>query len=268
MTVSVQTIAERLCAGGVIPYLGPALLALCPDTAVPATPLALAEILAAKVSVLHKIRTRLTLAAQLIENFKHRRSLVSVMNEAFAMTSTPSALHRALATIGARLVVDSWYDDTFARALAQARPRGGWAQLQGLSQAEHFGHWFAAYSADGALVDAVPASGPLLYKPIGGHAPASNYLVSDSDFVEVMSEIDIQTPIPPAVQAWRGGRSFLFLGCPFDDPNRRAWRRAFSKSRALPASRCRWAGSPKRWWMPCNPHWPREAWLLSSVPYR
>uniref|UniRef100_A0A1I9YS89 Uncharacterized protein n=1 Tax=Paraburkholderia sprentiae WSM5005 TaxID=754502 RepID=A0A1I9YS89_9BURK len=92
MNVSVQTIAERLCAGGVIPYLGPALLALCPDTAVPATPLALAEIITAKVSVLHKIRTRLTQAAQFIENFKHRKSLVSVMNEAFAMTPTPSAL--------------------------------------------------------------------------------------------------------------------------------------------------------------------------------
>ncbi|MBB5501699.1 SIR2 family protein [Paraburkholderia sp. MM5384-R2] len=141
--------------------------------------------------MLHKIRTRLTQAAQFIENFKHRKSLVSVMNEAFAMTPTPSALHCAL---------------------AQARPQGGWAQLQGLSQAEHFGHWFAAYSADGALLDDVPASGALLYKPIGGHAPASNYLVSDSDFVEVMTEIDIQTPIPPAVQAWRSGRSFLFLG--------------------------------------------------------
>ncbi|PRX92603.1 SIR2 family protein [Paraburkholderia sp. BL25I1N1] len=211
MTVSVQTIAERLCAGGVIPYLGPALLALCPDTATPATPLALAEIITAKVSVQHKIRTRLTRAAQFIENFKHRKSLVSVMNEAFAMTSTPSALHCALAAIGAGLVVDNWYDDT-SPARWQARPQDGWAQLQGLSQAEHFGHWFAAYSADGALLDAVPASGALLYKPIGGRAPASNYLVSDSDFVEVMTEIDIQTPIPPAVQAWRSGRSFLFLG--------------------------------------------------------
>ncbi|MGF6695653.1 hypothetical protein OKW38_000264 [Paraburkholderia sp. MM5496-R1] len=155
MTVSVQTIAERLCAGGLIPYLGPALLALCPDTAVPATPLALAEIITAKVSVLHKIRTRLTQAAQFIENFKHRKSLVSVMNEAFAMTPTPSALHCAL---------------------AQARPQGGWAQSQGLSQAEHFGHWFAAYSADGALLDDVPASGALLYKPAGrfrhGHRSA------------------------------------------------------------------------------------------------
>jgi hypothetical protein len=45
--------------------------------------------------------------------------------------------------------------------------------------------------------------------------PAKNFLVSDSDFVEVLTEIDIQTPIPESVQEMRKGRSFLFLGCRF-----------------------------------------------------
>jgi hypothetical protein len=45
--------------------------------------------------------------------------------------------------------------------------------------------------------------------------PASNFLVSDSDFVEVLTEIDIQTPIPEPVQRLRVGRNFLFLGCRF-----------------------------------------------------
>jgi hypothetical protein len=33
--------------------------------------------------------------------------------------------------------------------------------------------------------------------------------------VEVLTEIDIQTPIPEAVQNLRKGRNFLFLGCRF-----------------------------------------------------
>jgi hypothetical protein len=33
--------------------------------------------------------------------------------------------------------------------------------------------------------------------------------------VEVLTEIDIQTPIPEAVQNIRKGRHFLFLGCRF-----------------------------------------------------
>jgi hypothetical protein len=55
----------------------------------------------------------------------------------------------------------------------------------------------------------------LLYQPLGSIFPAENFLVSDSDYVEVLTEIDIQTPIPAAVQRIRTGRHFLFLGCRF-----------------------------------------------------
>ena len=56
---------------------------------------------------------------------------------------------------------------------------------------------------------------PLLYQPLGSVSPAANFLVSDSDFVEVLTEIDIQTPVPDVVQNLRKDRYFLFLGCRF-----------------------------------------------------
>lgn len=230
MSDLIQTIARGLDAGTLIPYLGPDMLSLCSDLKVPATPQALAESMTAKVSVPHKIRKRLTQAAQFIENFKHRKSVVHLMNEAFASTPEPSALHLALASSGAGLWVDTWYDDTFAAALSQTRSKGHWVQVQGLSQSEHFGHWTGAYGDDGALLPALPADvGRILYKPIGSHGPAGNYLVSDSDYVEVLTEIDIQTPIPAAVQAWRSGRNFLFLGCRFDDQLTRCFARQIMK---------------------------------------
>ena len=74
----------------------------------------------------------------------------------------------------------------------------------------------------------------LVYKPIGGHQPAGNYLVSDSDYVEVLTEIDIQTPIPPEVQALRSGRNFLFLGCRFDDQLTRSFARQIMKALERP----------------------------------
>ncbi|CAN0620966.1 SIR2_2 domain-containing protein [Burkholderia multivorans] len=228
MSMSVQHLARLIEEGGVIPYLGPGLLALCAHARVPATPDALAASLTEKVAVPHKIRRRLTQATQFIENFKHRKSVVGLMNDAFAATPAPSRLHLALAASGAGLYVDTWYDDTFAAALARVRP-DGWAQVQGLSQSEHFGQWFGAYDAHGAPLPDVPAAGTLLYKPIGSRSPAANYLVSDSDFVEVLTEIDIQTPIPPAVQAWRSGRSFLFVGCRFDDQLTRSFARQIMK---------------------------------------
>jgi hypothetical protein len=224
----IQTIARSLEAGAVIPYLGPDMLSLCNDSTVPGTPAALAENMTGKVSVPHKIRKRLTQAAQFIENFKHRKSVVHLMNEAFAATPTPSALHLALAASGAGLWVDTWYDDSFAAALA--RVKGSWVQVQGLSQSEHFGQWTGAYAADGTpLAELATEPGRLLYKPMGSHGPAGNYLVSDSDFVEVLTEIDIQTPIPAAVQSWRSGRNFLFLGCRFDDQLTRCFARQIMK---------------------------------------
>jgi hypothetical protein len=229
MTDLIHEIAHGLNTGAVIPYLGPEMLSLCPDSTVPATPLALAEFMTAKASVPHKIRKRLTQAAQFIENFKHRKTVVHLMNEAYSAAPAPSPLHLALASSGAGLWVDTWYDNTFAKALAQVSPQGGWAQTQGLSQTEHFGHWTGDYAADGTLLPELPPGARLLYKPLGSHAPAGNYLVSDSDFVEVLTEIDIQTPIPAAVQAWRGGRNFLFVGCRFDDQLTRCFARQIMK---------------------------------------
>jgi hypothetical protein len=230
MTNLIHEIARSLDTGTIIPYLGPDMLSLCSALQVPSTPQALAESMTGKVSVPHKIRKRLTQAAQFIENFKHRKSVVHLMNEAFASTPAPSPLHLALAGSGAGLWVDTWYDDTFAAALAQVGPKGSWMQVQGLSQSEHFGQWTGAYADDGEFLPVLPLdAGRILYKPIGSHGPAGNYLVSDSDYVEVLTEIDIQTPIPAAVQAWRSGRNFLFLGCRFDDQLTRCFARQIMK---------------------------------------
>jgi hypothetical protein len=172
----------------------------------------------AKVSVPHKIRKRLTQAAQFIENFKHRKSVVHLMNEAFSSVPTPSALHLALAASNAGLWVDTWYDDTFAAGLAQLPGRLG--AVQGLSQSEHFGDWTGAYAADGtALRSCLPIRGAApAYKPLGSHGPAGNYLVSDSDYVEVLTEIDIQTPIPAAVQALAHVAAISVPGLPLRRP--------------------------------------------------
>jgi len=233
MTADLRDIARQLEAGGIVPYLGPGMLALCQGAGPPADALTLAALMTAKVSVPHKIRKRLTQAAQFIENFKHRKSVVNLMNEAFAESPAPSALHLALAAGGARLWVDTWYDGTFQKALEQARPQGDWVQIQGLSQSEHFGQWTGIYADDGEALAELPADAArILYKPIGSRWPAGNYLVSDSDYVEVLTEIDIQTPIPQAVQACRGGRGFLFLGCRFDDQLTRSFARQIMKRSA------------------------------------
>ncbi len=220
-------------ARALAPYLGPRMLGLLSACPVAATAEALAARLTAKVSVPHKIRGRLTQAAQFIENFKHRKTLVGLMNDAFAAPVPPTSLHRLLADLAPPLIVDTWYDTASATALRESMASGRWGEVQGLSQSEYFGRWFGWYDAAGTpALAADPAWQTILYKPLGGVAPMGNYLVSDADFVEVLTEIDIQTPIPLEIQRRRSGCAFLFLGCRFDDQLARSFARQISKRSA------------------------------------
>ena len=144
----VETIRQGLASGLVIPYLGAGVLALAGENCpLPASPEVLVDRLTAKASVPHKIRKNLTAAAQFIENFKHRKTVVKAMTEAFAADVPPTALHRHLASIPAlKLLVHAWYDDLPQKALAN---RECWGLVQGISQSEHFGTWTHAFAGDG-----------------------------------------------------------------------------------------------------------------------
>ncbi len=232
--------------GDVIPYLGPGVLRLPPEPEIPASAEELVVRLTAKATVPHKIRHNLTAAAQYIENFKHRKTLVAAMNEAFSMKAAPTMLHHWLASRPKlKLLVNAWYDDLPQQAFQE---RASWGLVQGVSQAEHFGEWAHYFRPDGSHVPGgkrildgsgakAPAEAPpetlqwetLLYEPLGSVAPNANYIISDSDYVEVLTEIDIQTPIPEAAQIIRKGRSFLFLGCRFATQIERSFARQIMK---------------------------------------
>ena len=229
-THHLDLIAGSLHAGHVIPYLGPGMLELCPEAGtVPSSLEALASFLGSKVTVPGRARGNLGASAQYIENFKHRKTLVDLMRQAFAPALTPSPLHRTLAALpSVPLIVQLWYDDVMRTALAERQDFG---LIQGLSQSEHFGTWYQAMAADGTdlEVNALAERTLALYQPWGAVAPRQNFLVSDADFVEVLTEIDIQTPIPPLVQERRRDRSFLFLGCRFTSQTERIFAHQISK---------------------------------------
>ena len=210
---------KRSTAAMRFPILGPGVLSFDKKgDQLPDSHKALVGHLTSKSSVPHKVRNNLGAAAQFIENFKHRSTVTNAMTEAFSADAQPTALHTLLMSLPALpLVVHAWYDDLPQKAM---RARPGWGMAQGVSQSEHFGDWIYFYNSDGTYAGAEADRGyvdwkTLLYQPFGSVWPAHNYLVSDSDFVEVLTEIDIQTPIPGSVQEIRKGRSFLFLGCRF-----------------------------------------------------
>jgi len=223
-------VRDLLLRDGLVPYLGPGLLALSGST-LPATPEAVAAALNAKAPAPSRIRTNMWSVAQFVESRRHRKTLQAFMTDIFAATVSPSALVRFLAGAPLSLVVNSWYDDEFATALRQGA-RDDFVEIQGITRAGiNYDIWTLAYNAAGKPCDgtAVEAARTVLYSPHGGVRPARNFLVADSDYVEVMTEIDIQTPIPSAVKEARTDRGFLFLGCRFHDQMLRTYARQIMK---------------------------------------
>jgi hypothetical protein len=224
-------LATRLTAGSIVPYLGAALAELAGSKA-PVNPEALAAFFASKVALPRRAKGNAWASAQHIESNKHRSTVTALMSEAFAPPVAPTALHRALASLPLPMIVDCWYDGAMRAALGG---RSDWGEVQGITRAGiGEDRWYRFYDAAGHEVDRTVAETwtTLLYKPHGAITPAKNFIISDADYVEVLTEIDIQTPIPDIVKQRRVDRSFLFIGCRFNDQLLRTYARQIIKRSA------------------------------------
>ena len=220
----------EVAAGDRVPYLGAGVAAL-PGGGQPASPAALCAAIEAQVRAPKRAAGNLWSVAQFVESRRFRRTLETIVQEAFAAPPDPAPLHRWIARHRPPLVVDAWYDSLLIEA---ARDEAGadWGWVQGVSRNGEWSEiWTRAYDASGQLIGEQPdpAWTMLLYKPHGLIRTDHSFLISDSDYVEVLTEIDIQSPIPQEVQARRTGRPFLFLGCRFDDQMLRLFARQIAK---------------------------------------
>ncbi|MBN8188973.1 SIR2 family protein [Salipiger thiooxidans] len=222
---------NEVSAGKRIAYLGPEVSALSGGGA-PTSPAALCAIIEAQVRAPRRASGNLWSVAQYVESRKFRATLDTLVRDAFAPAAAfANPVHDWLARVRPPMVVDTWYDDGLLQAFERVRD---WGLVQGVSRN---GEWIdiftRAYDSAGAEVgEASPDWKTLLYKPHGLARPGASFLISDSDYVEVLTEIDIQRPIPEEVQRRRTGRPLLFLGCRFDDQMLRTFARQIGKRSA------------------------------------
>jgi len=227
-TALLAEVAAGLRCGAIVPYIGPG-ISEAADPVAPMTPEALAAFFATKTSLPKRARGNAWAAAQYIESYRFRDTVTAWMREAFARPVAPTAFHAWLATLPLTLIVDTWYTGEMRSALAG---RGDWAEVQGIPRAGiGEDRWFRWYDAAGSPVDAAVAAQArtLLYTPHGGALPSADFLISDADYVEVLTEIDIQTPIPEEVRRRRTGQGFVFVGCRFHDQLLRTYARQVIK---------------------------------------
>ncbi|SKA24582.1 SIR2 family NAD-dependent protein deacylase [Consotaella salsifontis] len=233
-TASLDACLDAVRGGTLIPYLGAGVAALGRST-VPSAPTALAALLENEVRAPKRASGNLWAVAQFVESRRFRGTLDAIVERAFAGGIRDNPVHDWLAAVAPPLVIDTWYDDGLLAAYAERAESWGW--VQGATRNGQWTPvWTRAYDAAGELCPEGPDPrwNSLIYKPHGVAKKGLGFLMSDSDYVEVLTEIDIQTPIPDEVKARRERRGFLFLGCRFDDQMLRIFARQIMKRSAGP----------------------------------
>jgi len=227
-----RELGAGIAAGDLIPYLGPGLLStLGTTTTVPRSPDEVITALVTRAPVPGRLRRDLSASAQYVEGNQHRITLERILADAFQNEPPPTAFHAWLAGLGkASLIVDLWYDGLTTAALS-ASGRTDWGSGLGVSHPQSSKAWAAWFDHKGEPTPEaeIATRATVLYKPWGCVRPDGHWVISDSDFVELLTEIDIQSPIPETVKERRATRGFVFIGCRFDGELGRTFARQITK---------------------------------------
>lgn len=230
MKNAVQSISDGLQTGTLVPFLGPGVLELDGVPPVPSSAETLVQALCHRAPVPGRIRNNLWSSAQFIESRRHRKTVVRAMEGIFAPEVKPNPLQCWLAALPLPMIVDAWYDGAMVAALAQ---RTDWGQIQAVTRNSRYTYdiWYRCFDPENREVSEAETKAwkTLLYKPHGAVLPNTEMLISDSDYVEVLTEIDIQSPIPKRVQDIRSSVGFVFFGCHFSQQMDRIFAREILK---------------------------------------
>lgn len=149
-----------------------------------------------------------------VELKKGRGALTKFLDRTYRNTAwSASPLHDWLAGLGLPYLVDINRDSLLQTAYAD-RPH---TLIVGVARIAGTAYRFKLFRyADGAYrevdQDAVDPGLPILFKPLGTPLPKPNYIASDADFVDYITELMGGFAIPDFLKRGRQGKRYLLLG--------------------------------------------------------
>ena len=213
-----ESILTGLAEGTVVPYLGPGALAGVIDPqsgrAIPADSDSLILAINDGKPMAPKLMFEFSRAAMHLELKRGRSALTRLLDATYRDTTwSASALHTWLAGKNLPYMVDINRDTLMQKAYAST-PH---ILIVGMARIAGTAYRFRIYHYDGIAYtpieqEAVNASLPVLFKPQGTPLPESDYIASDADFVDYVTELMGGFAIPSFVKRMRQGRQYLLLG--------------------------------------------------------
>ena len=153
-------------------------------------------------------------AAMNIELKRGRNALTKFLDKLYGETQWTRALfHDWLGGIKPQYVIDI-NRDTQLQDSYKDTPH---TLIRGVARISATQYRFIIYHYDGSKYDEVTQDEvdptlPILFKPMGTALPAGEYIASDADYVDYITELMGGFAIPSFLKEYRKGKQYLFLG--------------------------------------------------------
>ncbi|MEJ2141935.1 MAG: SIR2 family protein [Gammaproteobacteria bacterium] len=204
--------------GQIIPYLGPGILQgsvnVETGTPIPADSDSLIYALNDGKPMAPRLMYEFARAAMHVELKRGRSSLTKFLDKLYGETKwTRAPFHDWLATIKPKYVIDINRDTQLQESYSDT-PH---TLIRGVARIAGTDYRFIIYHYDGKKysevnLEDVDTSLPVLFKPMGTPLPAGEYIASDADYVDYITELMGGFAIPSFVKEYRKGKQYLFLG--------------------------------------------------------
>ena len=210
------TLLAGLRDGSIVPYLGPGVLAdvrhVTTGEAIPADSHSLILAMNGGKPMAPKLMYEFPRAAMNVELKRGRSAVTKFLTRTYAETPwTRGAVHEWLKQIAPPYVIDINRDTQLQDSYADVVHNliVGVARIGGTAFRYKLYRWEgSAYVATTSIDPGLP----ILYKPMGTPRPEANFIASDADYVDFITELMGGFSIPPEVKALRRGKQYLLLG--------------------------------------------------------
>ena len=232
MSTPFESILAGLSDGSIVPYLGPGALAGVTDNtghAIPADSDSLILAMNNGQPMAPKLMFEFPRAAMNIELKRGRSTINKFLDTTYRDTEwSTSKLHAWLAQSRLPYIIDTNRD----LQLQQQYSAIAHTLIVGTARIASKEFRYRLFNYNGSsysLIDqeAVDTSLPILFKPLGTPLPETNYIASDADFVDFITELMGGFAIPSFVKRMRQNKRYLMLGLRF---NRDTERMVFSET--------------------------------------
>ena len=206
-----------LHSGKIVPYLGPGVLADVTDEAgepIPADSESLIYAMNEGKPMANRLMYEFPRAAMHVELKRGRTFLTKFLSGLYGERNWSRArFHDWLATIKPGYVIDINRDTQLQDTYADTPHTliNGVARITGTEYRFKIYHYDGSDYKEVEQTDVDPSQ-PILFKPMGCPKPDNNYIASDADYVDYITELMGGFAIPSFVKELRKGKQYLLLG--------------------------------------------------------